>query len=150
MTSESGLWNTFKRNLSPYGKLVRIESSTGLGIPDVNCLFQLTALGKPIEGWIELKEADWPKRDSTPLLIPKLSREQVIWQNDWYEAGGRVGTVLQVGRDYFYLTPVQLKVVFYRQMFKSQLMDPHNEMWMGGVRFPTGKFLRTYHEKGKR
>src|SRR5512146_2579046 len=73
MTLETNAWGTVRRALSPYGFLQRVETGTGLGVPDVcYCL-------RAVTGWLELKTD-----------LAKLTLEQVLWHEGWARAGGRV------------------------------------------------------------
>jgi hypothetical protein len=72
---ESKLWQRIKKNC-PKAHLVRIESSTMNGIPDINGCFASK------EFWMELK--------SDKVGYPKLSKWQISWINKRIEHGGRV------------------------------------------------------------
>ena len=69
------LWQRIKKNC-PKAHLVRIESSTMNGIPDINGCFASK------EFWMELK--------SDKVGYPKLSKWQISWINKRIEHGGRV------------------------------------------------------------
>lgn len=115
MTSEAALWSTVRRHLSPYGRLVRIESPlTEVGIPDV-CY---TLLGHT--GWLELKEIPaWPVRETTPLRVPHLRIEQVVFAESWERAGGRSSFLVQVGREYYLWGPGLARGVLERRVCRA-------------------------------
>lgn len=69
------LWQRIKKNCLK-AHLVRIESSTMNGIPDINGCFASK------EFWMELK--------SDKVGYPKLSKWQISWINKRIEHGGRV------------------------------------------------------------
>ena len=72
---ESILWQKIKKNC-PKAHLIRVESNTINGIPDINgCLAS-------IEFWMELK--------SDKVGYPKLSKWQISWINKRLEHGGIV------------------------------------------------------------
>ncbi len=133
MSSERGLWSTMQSHVYPFGLFKRIENSTDLGTPDV--CYQLRIPKAPVCGWLELKEEVWPARNSTPLRINSLTREQVIWQEEWERAGGIVATLAQVGRDYIFMKPTVLRLVFKRQLTRADLVEH---------RLSTGEFPTTF------
>ena len=91
--SESALWKTLKKHLSSRGHLIRVESSVGLGVPDVNYCFS----GK--DGWIELKEIkQFPKRPDTPVRLPHFTSAQRNWLRRRAQCGGRVFVLVRVLR----------------------------------------------------
>ena len=107
MTGEANLWSYVRRNLGPYGRLKRIENRIDKGTPDV----AYTIRG--ISGWIELKHVPLaPKRASTPLKIPHLTLEQVLWQEEERDARGRALSLVQVERRYFLLNPAVVRTLY--------------------------------------
>lgn len=107
MGSERGLWRTLRANLSPYGRLVRIESETEAGISDVAYCINGHA------GWLELKEiAGWPKRSSTKVRVPSLTLDQVIFLERWVAAGGDAYLLLQVDSTYLLLTATAARALW--------------------------------------
>ena len=72
---ESILWQKIKKNC-PKAHLIRVESNTINGIPDVNGCFASK------EFWIELK--------SDKVGYPKLSKWQIAWINKRIKHGGIV------------------------------------------------------------
>lgn len=99
MTSETALWKATKKYLSPFGTLIRIENRVDIGTPDI--VYCLKFLHRPsATGVIELKEADRPARETTPVDVG-LSREQSHWLSAWKASGGRAFVLLQVQRAYF-------------------------------------------------
>lgn len=95
IVKESNLWSTIKRNL-PNVHWQRIESTTGVGIPDINGCYN------GCDFWIEIKYLDaFPKRPATPVRINHFTAEQKLWLKRRGEVGGRVLLFVQVGREYF-------------------------------------------------
>lgn len=99
--SEDALWSRTREHVGPLAeRLVRIETATELGVPDVCYLLRRYPAMKtmePVCGWLELKHVpEWPKRPGTIFRIDKLSLDQVNWHTHWALAGGRVSTLLQV------------------------------------------------------
>tara|TARA_R100000664_G_C2726755_1_gene118500 strand:- start:508 stop:996 length:489 start_codon:yes stop_codon:yes gene_type:complete len=72
---ESILWQKIKKNC-PKAHLIRVESNTINGIPDINGCFA------SIDFWMELK--------SDKVGYPKLSKWQISWINKRLEHGGIV------------------------------------------------------------
>ena len=72
---ESKLWQRIRSNIKKY-HLIRVESNTINGIPDINGCWA----GK--EFWIELK--------SDKVRYPKLSKWQISWINKHISYGGVV------------------------------------------------------------
>ena len=131
MTSERSLWLTTRAHLSPFGRLVRVETpGTGGGVPDVvYCL-----VGRA--GWLELKELDtWPVRPTTKVRIDHLTLEQVLFLEGWEAAGGSAHLLLQVGRQYLLLPPKIARAVHARELTRV-------EVEAAAVVNSTGKFPR--------
>ena len=138
MSSESALWQTTKRGLSPFGRLVRIESPlTEPGIPDViYCL-----LGH--SGWIELKQIDsWPKRDTTALKIPHLRLEQVLFLENWCRrhASGKAWGLFQIARDYLLLSPTSVRCIYERAVTRPEIIK--NATVFESEKFPTQSIVK--------
>lgn len=85
-----GVVRTALKGLDP----IRIENKCELGTPDVNI-----APGD----WIELKIADAPKRDETPLRIKHYTQEQRTWAIRRHHAGGRVWMLLKIETEWLLL-----------------------------------------------
>ena len=139
MTSESDFWSVVRRNLSPYGRLVRLESGlTESGIPDVAYCFLGSA------GWLELKSvAAWPKRPATPLRIDHLTLEQVLFLETWtrHPSRGQAHGLFRVDRDYLLLDAPLVRAVFERQVTRTQLVE---RVVVHGVgTFPTIAIVKT-------
>ncbi len=131
MTTESDFWSVVRRQLSPYGRLQRIESHlTAQGIPDVAyCL-----LGSA--GWLELKHLEaWPKRATTTIYIKHLKLEQVLFLEDWvrHPSRGQAYALLQVAKDFLLLDPPLVRRVFDRAATREELVQ-------GAVVYGTGTF----------
>jgi hypothetical protein len=135
-----------RKHLSPFGKLERVENSAGIGTPDVcYCLSYPTAVGRSesVSGWLELKELDeWPKRATTPIRIPKLKIEQVLWLEAWHAAGGDAMMLLQVQREYFLLPPVAVRSIWNRAAIREQLQPFALSALDESGSFPTRNILK--------
>lgn len=136
MTSERNLWTTTRRHLSPHGRLVRVESPlTEAGIPDVSYCLRGHA------GWLELKEvAEWPKRATTPLRIPNLELEQVIFMETWEWADGSAHLLLQIEREYLLLSSDVTRGVLERKLTRSDVTT-RASAWGRNV-FPTAAVVK--------
>lgn len=144
MTSESGFWSVVRQRLSPYGRLQRIESHlTAQGIPDV--VYSL--LGH--SGWLELKHlAAWPKRPTTPLHVPHLKLEQVLFLEDWerHPSRGRAHGLFQVADDYLLLAPAWVRRVHERSATRTDLLA--HAAAHGAGSFPTVAVVRALTKNG--
>lgn len=92
--SEQATWKALRPKIieqDPY----RIESMVGMGVPDVwckDCAIELKCLPA------------WPKRPATPVsLNHPLTKEQYLWLNRRWRAGGRAFVIVQVARKDWYL-----------------------------------------------
>ena len=72
---ESNLWQRIKKHCPPRCHLTRIESTTGLGIPDVHIVWDGLAF------WLELKV--------TKANAVRVSPHQVAWHMAYYSRGGK-------------------------------------------------------------
>ena len=102
MGSETGLWKTFKKNLSSYGEFDRHEDKLNLGVPDISYKMYRGA-----GGWIELKYLDrYPARPDTIFRIEHFTREQRIGLGTWGDiapqavSGWRAGAIWPEIADY--------------------------------------------------
>lgn len=90
--------------LKAFGLVQRIESPIEPGIPDTcNLLRPYSGVyyGRAITSWIELKFEDgWPRRASTRFKFESYKKEQMLWLEGWWKAGGLSGLMGQVGDDY--------------------------------------------------
>lgn len=121
--SEDALWTRTRNHLGPLGRLVRIETPTELGVPDICYLLRRYPKVDPVCGWLELKHVpEWPKRPGTVFRIDKLTLEQVNWHTHWALAGGRVSTLLQVANDLVVLDFRLLAQVFGGQHTRATLL----------------------------
>lgn len=138
--TESATRKMFVRSLRPYGVLQPIEIKFDKGIPDY--AYALRCQNKTTDGWCELKWLpNWPKRASTSVCIAKLKLEQVMWQEKWHAAGGRVSTLLQVGREtYLLLAAPVVRLLYERRLTAVDLMVQARVCSTDG--FPTIEVLR--------
>ena len=117
--TEAALWTTTRGALSPYGRLVRVENPATPGTPDVYYSFPG---GR--RGWIELKHLDeWPARFDTPIRIPHLTLDQVMWMEEEVRMGGRAFLLLQVEQCYMLVLPKHARLIFDCQMVKEDVLD---------------------------
>lgn len=120
--TESRLWSTLYSRLCVFGKLKRIENKIDLGTPDVAyCLRRPPRLS--VSGWLELKEAGWPARPTqTPLNVPHLTIDQVLWQEDWGQLpGSHVFTLVRADHNYLLLDPPLVRALFERMISADEL-----------------------------
>lgn len=119
--SEKGLWRSLQPILSSFGVAERIENRLGLGTPDIG--YVLTWRGKTAEGRCELKHLDaFPHFPGTPVVVESLTKDQVLWQEGWAAAGGRVCTFLRVGRIIMALGPPVVRAVYERRLNERALL----------------------------
>lgn len=139
--TEAALRRTVKRELGPYGLLVRVEDGCSSGVPDVCYTLHYGPL--QATGWLELKHlAKWPVRGRTPLRIPSLTREQVMWHEAWHKAGGRVHTLLQVDADYLLFASEATRELFERRVMSAQVSWKAHATVVGIGTFPTVEMLK--------
>jgi hypothetical protein len=95
---------------------VAIESpSTGIGIPDVNC----------IGAWLECKwMKTWPKgADKNPVRFHHpLSQEQKVWLWRRNTRGGLAMCVVQVSRQWFFFDGIRIKDL-WEQMTRPEMIE---------------------------
>lgn len=138
--TESATRKTFVRNLKPYGHLQPIETKIVKGIADYNYL--LRCQNRAAEGWTEIKWLEkWPKRASTSVCVASLKLEQVLWQEKRHALGGRVSTLLQVGRStYLLLAAPVVRLLYERKLTVLDLIAQARVYSADG--FPTIEVLK--------
>ncbi len=95
MPRESGAWAYTRRQLAPFGALVRVENSVAVGFPDtIYCLFGVCGL-------LEMK-----------ATAASLTLEQVLFAEGWLAAGGLCHTLLRADREWFLLDPLGTRRLF--------------------------------------
>lgn len=87
-----------------------MENSLSSGVPDVCYLLHRLPRLPPVCGWLELKYE--PAFQKTGLRLRQLTKDQVLWQEDWASQGGFVFTLARVGKEFFLLKPDALRRVF--------------------------------------
>lgn len=107
--TEANFWRSLRTRLGAYGMVERVENTANVGTPDLcYCLTGVT-------GWLELKyEKSIP---SDHLFIRKLTREQVVWAENWHRADGRAGLLLRIERGIngmLAFNPAQTRYVYDR------------------------------------
>lgn len=92
--TERTFWFSLRQRLLPYGMLVRVESLTIAGIPDVcYCILGTT-------GWFEMKFMDnWPT--SEYIKVPGFTKDQLNFLIDWDLAQGICFLVLKIDKTEF-------------------------------------------------
>jgi len=120
VSSEIALRAALRRALGYAARLVRVENgAAGPGTPDV---YYRLLTGEA--GWLELKEhPEWPARESTPLRLPSLSLEQVMWLEAEAAANGRAHVLLQVAERRLLLDPATVRGVYARELTRAALLD---------------------------
>lgn len=118
--SEEGLWRSLRPILSSFGACQRIETPVSLGVPDVS--YVLTWKGVTATGWVELKHLDrFPIRKG-PVVIPSLTKDQVLWHEAWDVAGGRICTLLRVGNIIMALDPPATRALHEKGLTERALL----------------------------
>lgn len=99
MASEAALRERCRRPLSQRGHWQRIETGAmgDAGVPDVNYCFA------GAEGWVELKQGDVPKRESTVVFKSQRGLEpaQIDWLLYRRKCGGRAFVLVQLGSNLY-------------------------------------------------
>jgi hypothetical protein len=139
VSSEDGLWKTMRDKVGVFLCLHRVENSCEKGTPDVAWAGKIPSSASRCSGWLELKHGEWPAKPTTPLNIPKLYLEQVQWQEEWHEAGGKVATLIQVDRDYLFVSPMVLRLIYERRATQSALQ----QYIIGSKIFPTTQLIKS-------
>ena len=140
--SEASLWSRAREELSPFGKLERIENGIAKGTPDVAWLLRRYPRVDPVSGWLELKyEPAWPSSDARPVIIKKLRREQVDFAEGWSGAGGRSFFLLQVGRDYVLFGEPVARLIFDRAATRPLILGMATAS-AEGRGFPTADIVK--------
>lgn len=127
--NEAGVWKYLRRGMEPYWDAVRIESSSGNGIPDVNYAMAVS------EGWIEIKYVPhWPKRDTTRIPL-ELRDEQKIYFIRRLKLKRNVFAFCRIENDFFLLTGEQALEAAEGEWTKSDWMKKPELCWSGRVDF---------------
>jgi hypothetical protein len=137
--SESSTREKFTDKLKPYGIVYPIEVKITSGFPDY--AYALRCRNKITEGWCELKFLkEWPRKPATPVRVPSLKLRQVLWQERHHKVGGRVSTLLQVGRStYALLSAPVVRLLFDRKLTVIDLIAQARVYSADG--FPTIELL---------
>ena len=139
--SEDALWDAVRGALSPFGRFVRVENRCDEGTPDVAYVLRGRGQVRRAEGWLELKhEPAWPVGRATPVAVRSLTRAQVNWHTTWALAGGRIGTLLQVGRTYLALDHLTVGALFAGDLTRRDL-EARAKVW-GEDRLPVADLVR--------
>lgn len=109
---------------------MRIETSTQRGVADVAYCFNGHA------GWLELKQLSaWPKRESTPIRIPSLKLEQVLFLESWRAAKGNAYLLMQIEKTYCLLSSDMARFLWSGKLTKQSIQN--SALVMGTGHFPT-------------
>jgi hypothetical protein len=132
-------WRTTVVNmLGPLGAF-SVENPAHPGTPDINC----TA------GWIELKKAEWPARDDTPVDID-MRQTQRIWHRRWRRHGGFSWTLTKVNEEIWILHDGRWSADHLGNVTREVLIANAVTVWWNG---PTAAELITTlikHRRGQR
>jgi hypothetical protein len=139
--TERLFWSsTVRPILGAFGKLERIENRVGDSTPDVCYCLKRQPDWNAVSGWIELKHgAQWPVRPATKFKFSYFTLGQMLWLEEWHNAGGRCCMLAQIERDYMLVPPWRLRAIF-DGVTKSDFMalsevNAHNV-------FPTSEVVR--------
>lgn len=94
-----GMVATRVKQYDPDAHVRQVENAAGAGDPDT----YVCSKGRSV--WLELKYMPRPKRATTALRGRHIRTSQLLWAADHLKAGGNVWFLVQVGRDYYLLTP---------------------------------------------
>lgn len=141
----------FQKWMQPFGMVLRIESRTHKGIPDIyyciksmskSSMFYPQAAGH--KGWIETKYLeDWPRGYDTPVCIRSLTLEQVLWHEEHRASGGVSWLFLQVSREYFLLpAALHLRPLYERRTTRDDLVRAAQDYAHGRGGFPLAPVVR--------
>lgn len=122
--NESGVWAQLKEKMKFTGwHAVRIESSSGNGVPDVTYGLQ------DINGWIELKYIkEWPKRATTLVKLP-LRPEQKFFFQKRGELSGNVWCFIRIQDTFFLLSYKEALEAAYHGWTKDEWLQ--RQWWHG-------------------
>lgn len=128
--NEDALWKTVQEKVGPYGRLLRVENALGSGTPDVNYLLRRYPKTPPVCGWLELKYEPAFQKDG--LRLKQLTKDQVLWHEDWASHGGRVFTLARVGKDHFLFDHDALRHIFTSPLSLGTVMSLSSAHWPHG------------------
>lgn len=142
MTRESAYWPTVRDNLSPFGVLRRIENGVGDGDGDVLYCLTRPKPGSPsVTGFIELKALPtYPAKRITPIRPPHLSKEQVLFAEEWTAAGGRAWLLLRAPPWHFLFDSAAIRGLYRGEVLAMD--GPAVAKAAGMGRFPMGPILK--------
>ncbi|AJD82803.1 DNA helicase [Achromobacter phage JWX] len=122
--AETALWKWVREGKVHFGRdlhIQRIESTTGLGIPDVEACLKMWP--SSISFWLELKAVARPARESTPIRH-NITAEQIAWHRNRYHAGGHSYVLLQIGSGHEskkYLIPGSELLAFQKPITEEEI-----------------------------
>lgn len=141
MTLESNFWSTTRSHLQPFGVLKRIESTADKGTGDIAyCLRRPKPGSVAASGFVELKIADWPVRPLTPIRPRHLTKDQVLFAEEWSEAGGRAWLLLRASPWYLLFDPAGIRGLFEGNVCARDAPAIAKAAGLG--KFPTGPILK--------
>jgi hypothetical protein len=102
--NEKSLWHWLKAQVEPKGwHIIRVETNTQLGVPDVNYCSP-----SGMEGWVELKYAHrWPPSHKPPFSMAnqhKMTDQQEYFLTKRHQNNSCSGVLAQVGTDKFFIS----------------------------------------------
>lgn len=140
--TERAYWIDHVRpGLEPFGKLQRIENAVDKGTPDVAyCLKRAANDARACAGWIELKYLpQLPANRHTPVILDKLTIDQVLFLEGWTKAGGLAFLLLRADDHHILMNAELARAVFRRGVTAPDLVDRAMVCQTG--RFPVGRIL---------
>lgn len=142
MSSESALRKLYAQRIRGYDPLAhvrQIENAAGSGEPDT----YVCSGGDSV--WTELKYIDAPVRKTTKIRCRHVRTSQLLWAADHLKAGGIVWFLVQVGKDYYLLTP-RVASALRSGLSRDVLEQRACGVWHGAL--PEDVFLRQMFLKG--
>ena len=116
-SSESDMRSHMCRLLKTW-HAVPIESGLAAGVPDVNY----------IDGWIECKSVDLPKKPTTVIRVKHFSQDQKFWLTERWQRGGASSVMLKTG-PWWLLFDAPVAVEIVGKVTILQLTDRCVEGW---------------------
>ena len=141
--TEANYWPVVRDHLSPFGVLKRVENSVGGGDGDVlYCLTRPKPGATAATGFLELKYLpEYPTKRMTPIRPRHLTKDQVLFAEEWSGAGGRAWLLLRAPPWTLLFDPAGIRGLYEA---KVAAMDGPAiaKVAAMGAKFPTGPMLK--------